>query len=51
MAREVYGDQPGSDHVDKVMQEVRIGDTVNSGVGCEEEEENVRDVAEAVGLS
>ena len=51
MAREVYGDQPGSDHVDKVMQEVRIGDTVNSSVDCKDEEKNVRDVSEAVGLS
>lgn len=43
------GDEPETDHVDKVMEEVGVGDAVDGGVDGEEEEEQVRYVPEAGG--
>ena len=46
-AGEVDGDQPGADAVDEMMEQVGVGDAVDSRVDGEQEEEHVGYVAEA----
>lgn len=49
-AGEVDGDEPETDHVDEVVEEVGVGDAVDGGVDGQEEEEQVSYVPEAGGL-
>ena len=44
----MYGDEPGGDEVDKVMEEVGVGDAIDGGVDSEEKEQNIGYVAETV---
>lgn len=39
------GDEPCGDEIDEVVEEVGVGDAVDGGEDCEEEEEEAGDVA------
>lgn len=45
-AGEVDGDEPGGDEINEMVEKVGVRDAVSSGIECEEEEEEVGDVAD-----
>ena len=50
MAGEMYSYQPGSHDIYEVMEKVGVGDTIDSGVDGEREEDDIGDVAEATNI-